>query len=114
MSINLIILTGARHCAARASARAERNYGGIIVSKTIAYAIALTGLPATAHAADLDAGSIKDPLPESLTWNGVTLYGTIDVGYAYQNHGVPLGGSYPQTLEYNIWSAKNANKEISS
>jgi predicted porin len=74
----------------------------------------LTGLAATARAADLDIGSIKDPLPDRLTWNGVTIFGTVDLGYAYQNHGAPLGGSYPQTLEYNIWSARNANKEISS
>jgi predicted porin len=94
--------------------RAGRNYGGFIVSKTIAYAIALTGLAATAHAADLDPGSIKDPLPDSLTWNGVTLYGTIDIGYAYQSHGVPLGASFPQTLEYNIWNARNASKTIST
>jgi predicted porin len=72
------------------------------------------GLAAAAHAADLDGGGIKDPLPDGLSWKGVTIYGTIDIGYAYQNHGVPLGGSYPQTLEYNIWSAKNANKAISS
>jgi predicted porin len=97
-----------------AGIRACHISGGIIVSKSVVYAIALTGFAATAYAADLDTGSIKDPLPESLTWHGVTLYGTVDVGYAYQNHGVPLGGSYPQTLEYNLWSAKNANREISS
>jgi predicted porin len=84
------------------------------VSKTIAYAIALTGLATTARATDLDAGNVKDPLPDSLTWNGVTLYGSVDIGYAYQNHGVPLGGSFPQTLEYNIWNARNANKVIST
>jgi predicted porin len=77
-------------------------------------ALAITGLSVTAHAADLDLGSVKDALPDKLSWSGVTLYGTIDLGYAYQNHGVPMGGSFPQTLEYNIWSSKNANKEISS
>jgi predicted porin len=44
-----------------------------------------------AEAADLDLGSIKDPLPDNLTWKGITLYGTIDVGYAYQTNGTPLG-----------------------
>jgi len=44
-----------------------------------------------AEAADLDVGSIKDPLPENLSWQGVTLYGAIDVGYAYQTNGTPLG-----------------------
>ncbi len=83
-------------------------------NKTLALAIALAGFAASAHAADLDSGGIKDPIPDSLTWNGVTLYGTIDLDYAYQDHGVPVGASFPQTLEYNIWPAKNANKEIST
>jgi predicted porin len=88
--------------------------GVSILSKTIAYAIALSGLAAAAHASELDPEHIKDPLPDSLTWNGVTLYGTIDVGYAYQNHGVPAGASFPQVLEYNIWNARNASKTISA
>jgi Gram-negative porin len=52
---------------------------------------AIAGFAATAHTADLDLGSLKDPLPDSLTWHGVTLYGTIDIGYAYQTNGRPLG-----------------------
>jgi len=84
------------------------------VSRTLALAVALTGLTARAYAADLDTGGLKDPLPDTLTWQGVTLYGTIDVGYAYQNHGVPAGASFPQVLEYNIWNAKNASRTIST
>ena len=82
--------------------------------KTLACAFAFAGLAAPAYAAGLDLGNIKDPLPDTLTWNGVTLYGNIDVGYAYQTHGVPVGASFPQVLEYNIWNAKNAGKEIST
>jgi len=82
--------------------------------KTLACAFALAGVAAPAYAADLDLGNTKDPLPDTLTWNGVTLYGNIDVGYAYQSHGVPVGASFPQVLEYNIWNAKNASKEIST
>jgi hypothetical protein len=33
---------------------------------------------------------VKDPLPDTLSLAGVTLCATIDVGYAYQSHGVPL------------------------
>jgi predicted porin len=113
MCINLVNLN-ARPDTTYSGVYARDNAGGIIVSKTIAYAIALSGLAVTARAADLDAGSVKDPLPDSLTWNGVTLYGTLDVGYAYQNHGVPAGASFPQVLEYNIWNARNANKTIST
>jgi predicted porin len=84
------------------------------MNKTAACVLAITGFAVTAHAADLDLGSLKDPLPDTLTWNGVTLSGTIDMGYAYQSHGVPLGASFPQTLEYNIWNAKNAGKQTST
>lgn len=29
---------------------------------------------------------VKAPLPDSLSLGGVTLYATVDVGYAYQSH----------------------------
>jgi predicted porin len=57
------------------------------VRKTLISAIAITGLAASAHAADLGDLSLKDPLPDGpITWRGVTLYGTIDVGLQYSNH----------------------------
>ena len=59
--------------------------------KIFVCAAILAGSAAAAHAADLDVGSIKDPIPDTLTWKGVTVYGTIDVGYAYQTNGRPLG-----------------------
>jgi hypothetical protein len=30
-----------------------------------------------------------------LTWNGITLYGSIDIGAGYQTHGVPFNGATP-------------------
>jgi predicted porin len=57
-----------------------------------------------AEAADLDSGSLKDPLPESLSWHGVTIYGTVDVGYAYQTNGRPSGGIV-SNLEYIPFNA---------
>ncbi len=47
---------------------------------------------------------VKDPLPDSLSLGGVTLYATIDVGYAYQNHGVPLSSEYLGGLEYQAFT----------
>ncbi|MFZ0572851.1 MAG: porin, partial [Rhodomicrobium sp.] len=84
------------------------------MSRTLAFALAITGFVATAHAADLDlgstgVGSIKDspsdvqswyPLPDTLTWHGVTLYGTVDMDYAYQTNGRP-NGSIVSDLEYS-------------
>ena len=67
--------------------------------KGFACAAILVGSAAVAHAADLDVSSIKDPLPDTLSWHGVTVYGTIDVGYAYQTNGRPLG-AIVSDLEY--------------
>ncbi len=47
---------------------------------------------------------VKDPLPDSLSLGGVTLYGTIDVGYAYQSHGVPASSTLPGGLEYQAFT----------
>jgi predicted porin len=47
---------------------------------------------------------VKDPLPDSLSLGGVTLYGTVDVGYAYQSKGVPLNSQFPGGLEYQAFT----------
>jgi hypothetical protein len=44
----------------------------------------------------------------SLTWHGITLYGGIDMGLAYQTHGSPLSNSAGFGLGYLI--SKNSNK----
>jgi predicted porin len=61
-----------------------------------------------------NAASSAPALPDdnSLTLYGVTLYGTIDVGIAYQTHGTPLNADAPFGLEYVI--QKNSNKSILS
>jgi predicted porin len=64
------------------------------VSRVLVCALALTGFAATAQAADLSIDSLKDPLPDTVSYAGVTLYGTIDVGAAYQNHGEPPSGAW--------------------
>ena len=43
----------------------------------------------------------------SLTYRGITLYGTVDMGLGYQTHGTPLNGSAGFGLEYLI--SKNSN-----
>jgi predicted porin len=47
---------------------------------------------------------MKDPLPDSLSLGGVTIYGTVDIGYAYQTAGVPLSSSLPGGLEYQAFT----------
>ncbi len=34
-----------------------------------------------------------------LTWKGITLYGTVDVGAGYSSHGANLNGAYPQGVQ---------------
>ena len=45
---------------------------------------------------------------DSLTWHGITLYGTVDMGLAYQTHGTPLSNSAGFGLAYLI--SKNSNR----
>lgn len=44
---------------------------------------------------------------DDLTWNGITLYGQIDTGITYQNHGAPLSSSSAAGL--NAIISKNGN-----
>jgi predicted porin len=53
-----------------------------------------------------------DSTDDSLTWYGVTLYGTVDVGYTYATHAVPLNDYYTTGMEYLI--QRNSNRKIST
>jgi predicted porin len=67
-------------------------------NQAIAAAIALALTSAAAQA------DMKDPIPDSLSLGGVTLYGTVDIGYAYQSKGVPLSGVYLGGLEFQTFT----------
>jgi len=77
------------------------------MNRIVACALAFAGLTAAASAGD--SSGIKDPLPDTLSWHGVTLYGTVDVGYGYQSHGAGTNGEFRQGADYNIFSSKYAN-----
>jgi predicted porin len=62
--------------------------GEVKVRKSVLWATALGGLAALGYAADARADD------DSLTWHGITLYGTVDVGAAYQTHGAPVSSSW--------------------
>ena len=51
--------------------------------------------PADSMAADFayKAEYKKAPVDDSLTWHGITLYGLVDMGLTYQNHGAPLSNT---------------------
>ncbi len=75
------------------------------MKKTLALALGLASLAATANAADMNLQPqspvpFYDPLPDSLTWHGITLYANVDYGYAYQTNGRPTG-AVVSTLEFS-------------
>src|SRR5271169_2462182 len=45
----------------------------------------------------------------SLTWNGITLYGIVDIGLQYQTHGVPISDYFPAGTEAIIQKNSNAS-----
>ncbi|HEY0195521.1 MAG TPA: porin, partial [Kofleriaceae bacterium] len=45
--------------------------------------------------------------PPPLSWNGVTLYGTVDVGVAHLSHGAPLSPSYGPSLPFVLQAFSN-------
>ena len=53
-------------------------------------------------------GTPPVPAAKALTYMGVTLYGTVDLGVTYQTHGTPLNSIYAPSLEYLI--SKNSNR----
>jgi predicted porin len=47
---------------------------------------------------------------DSLTWKGITLYGIVDIGLQYQNHGAPISDYFAPGSEEII--QKNSNKSV--
>jgi len=76
------------------------------MKSTLAAGAALLALAASGGARAADSAD------DSLTWFGVTLYGSVDVGYTFQNRGAPLSDYYPGGLEYLL--QKNSSRRISS
>ncbi len=68
-----------------------------------AAAAAPAATPAPAVTPKNDAGN-------SLTWNGITLYGIVDIGLQYQTHGVPISDYFPAGSEAII--SKNSRGSI--
>ncbi len=88
------------------------------VKRSLISAIILGGLMVSAQAADLSADSVKDAMPAipdgPITWHGVTFYGTVDVGYAYSEHGAPISGAFYNGADTTIFGSPFANRSIST
>src|ERR1700738_717542 len=46
----------------------------------------------------------------ALTWHGITVYGTVDIGATWQSHGTPFNGTSAVGQEYLI--SKNSNRAL--
>src|ERR1700693_5355835 len=76
--------------------------GGACVLAACGYAAA----PAQAQSSSAPAPKAPD---SSLTWNGITLYGIVDVGLQYQTHGVPISDYFPAGTESIIQKNRNVS-----
>ena len=107
----VVLSSFAQPAAAQSSVAAS---GGSIDAAAVAVNEApLVTDPATRHqvnAAAVVPAAKKDD--GSLTFHGVTLYGTFDIGAAYLNHGAPLTSYYTPGLPFVI--QKNSNGPITS
>ncbi len=86
---------------------AELRPGGVRIARTLALSIAALGLAANAHADGIDLPSVNDTLP-NLTTAGVTLYGTIDIGYSYGTNNAPFNAFWYGGVADNLQSSKPA------
>ena len=77
------------------------------MKRYLAYGGALAALAGSANGV-----YAADSSDDSLTWFGITLYGTVDVGYTYQNRGTPKSDYFPTGLQYQIQPSNN--RSISS
>ena len=84
--------------------RCDRMLRCIRFSRRPADKSARNSAPATLAPATSCFASFYDYVSSSaqdcpLTWNGITVYGAIDIGVDYMTHGVPFNGAYPQGIE---------------
>jgi predicted porin len=67
--------------------------------------------PAKAMAADYPSTKAEykkaPPADDTLTWHGITLYGLVDMGLTYQNHGTPLNSLAGAPINYLISANSN-------
>ena len=78
-------------CATNASA------DDIMVTKAVPAVTTAPSQPGTCTSLE---GFVVTACP--LTWNGITLYGTIDAGVSWRSHGAPFNGTSAVGVDYLI------------
>ena len=85
----------------------------LLLSSLAAAGVAQAQTTPAAGAAPAPAPAPAPPKSDgSLTWNGITFYGIIDLGIQYQTHGVPVSDYFPAGTEAII--QKNSNGSITA
>src|SRR3984957_14753799 len=82
-------------------------------AKLLPGTVALLGLMATtmvAQAQNVGPAPANNGGDDSLTWKGITLYGIVDIGLQYENHGAPISDYFAPGSEEII--QKNSNKSV--
>src|SRR3982074_2076991 len=87
------------------ASRARRACGIARVGGAWVLAAACWAVAAVAQAQSAPAPKAPD---SSLTWNGITLYGIVDLGLQYQTQGVAASDYFPAGTESTI--PKNTNE----
>ena len=82
------------------NSRGESNVKKSVLSLAVLSCIAGAGFASVAQAAD----------DQSLTMYGITLYGTYDIGVAYQTHGAPLSQDFYPGLQYLLGKSSNQSQ----
>jgi len=99
----------ANACCDGSASRARRGGGIARVGGAWVLAAACCGVGTLAQAQSAAPAPKAD---SSLTWNGITLYGIVDLGVQYQTHGVPISDYFPAGTESIV--QKNSNGSINA
>jgi predicted porin len=83
-----------------------RRSGALIA----AFVVAVFAAATVAQAQNVGPAPANNGGDDSLSWKGITLYGIVDIGLQYQNHGAPISDYFPAGSEEII--QKNANKSV--
>jgi predicted porin len=85
-------------------------HGKRAVALLVASVLAILAAATTAQAQNVGPAPANNGGDDSLTWKGITLYGIVDIGLQYQNHGAPISDYFPPGSEEII--QKNSNKSV--
>src|SRR6204780_5429757 len=72
--------------------------------------LAILAAATVAQAQNVGPAPANNGGDDSLTWKGITLYGTVDIGLQYQSHGAPISDYFPAGSEDVI--QKNASHSV--